>query len=180
MEDQRKFIFVCERRIFRERYSYIWCVLKRNYSVMKWSNADIVNFLDIFRNFECLWNTSHPQYCIRNAREASLKKLMQELSAAGVETANVEALKKKIKNIKDSYRMEVNKVKKSIKSGMGTDEVYTPKLAWFEQADSFWSKVVSGRESSSNLVSTDSLTILVMTTTKCCKHIFVGVIQRIS
>ena len=47
-------------------------------------------FLDIFRNFECLWNTSHPQYCIRNAREASLKKLMQELSAAGVETADVD------------------------------------------------------------------------------------------
>ena len=43
---------------------------------------------------------------------------MQELSSAGVETADVEALKKKIKNIKDSYRMEVNKVKKSIKSGM--------------------------------------------------------------
>ena len=118
MEDQRKFIFACERRIFRERNCFIWCVLKRNYSVMKWSNADIVNFLDIFRNFECLWNTSHPQYCIRNAREASLKKLLQELSAAGVETADVEALKKKIKNIKDSYRMEVNKVKKSIKSGM--------------------------------------------------------------
>ena len=120
---------------------------------MTWSNSEIIDFLDIFRNFECLWNTSHPHYCNHNAREGNLKKLIKELDVAGLEIADVEALKKKIKNIKDSSRFEVSKVEKSTKSGMGAEEVHAPKLAWFQQANSFWSKVVSERESSSNLVS---------------------------
>ncbi|KAG0713798.1 hypothetical protein GWK47_015390 [Chionoecetes opilio] len=38
-----------------------------------------------------------------------------------------------------------------MKRGAGTDDVYKPKLFWFEKADAFWRKVISGRESSSNL-----------------------------
>ncbi len=50
----------------------------------------------------------------------------------------------------------MNKVKKSMKSGAGTDDVYKPKLVWCEKADAIWRNVISGRESSSNLVSTRS------------------------
>lgn len=60
-------------------------------------------------------------------------------------------LKKKIKVLRDSYRLELNKVKHSRKSGAGLDDVYKPKLVWFTVADSFWRNGVSGRESTSNL-----------------------------
>ena len=48
-----------------------------------------------------------------------------------------------MENVKDSSRGEVNKMKKSIKSGMSTNEIYRPMLVWFEQADFFWKNVVT-------------------------------------
>ncbi|GFW41982.1 hypothetical protein TNCV_6901 [Trichonephila clavipes] len=43
-------------------------------------------------------------------------------------------LKAKIKSIKDVYRTELNKIEKSKKSGCGVDDVYVPKLTWFNEA----------------------------------------------
>ena len=94
-----------------------------------------------------------------NAREHSFKCLINELVEAGFEISGEEHLKKKIKNLKDAYRNEINKVKKSMKSGAGTDDVYKPKLVWSEKVDAFWRNVISGRESSSNLVSRKSLKV---------------------
>ena len=122
--------------------------------VLKWSGDEIIRFLDIYRKYEGLWDTNNENYMKRNAREHSFKSLINELIEAGVEIPGEETLRKKIKNLKDAYRNEVNKVKKSMKSGAGTDDVYKPKLVWFEKADAFWRNVISGRESSSNLVST--------------------------
>ena len=64
----------------------------------------------------------------RNAREHSFKSLINELISAGVEIPGEENLRKKIKNLKDAHRNEVNKVKKSMISGVGTDDVYKPKF----------------------------------------------------
>ena len=62
-------------------------------------------FLNIFRNFESLLNTSHQTYCNQNFKEASLKKLLRLFNDAGLVLDDVEALKKKtnIKNRKDSW-----------------------------------------------------------------------------
>ena len=78
---------------------------------------------------------------------------MSELNRRGLNVEDEESLRKKIKSLKDAYRNEVNKIKKSFRSGAGTEDVYKPKLVWFHVADSFWRNVISGRESSSNLVS---------------------------
>jgi len=62
---------------------------------------------------------------------------------------------KKIKNnIKDASRHEAKKVKKSIVSSCGTEDVYKLKLKWFDKSDSFLRNVLTGRKSISNLVST--------------------------
>ena len=64
---------------------------------MKWSNSELVIFLDIFRNVEGLWNTSHQNCCNKNAKVASVKKLLHKLTDAGLVLYDVEALKKKNK-----------------------------------------------------------------------------------
>lgn len=87
-------------------------------------------------------------------RQTNNTSLLIELNEMGFKIPNEEVLKKKIKNIKDVYRNEANKVKKSMKSGAGADDVYKPKLHWFDEADSFLRNVMTGRESSSNLVCT--------------------------
>ena len=73
---------------------------------------------------------------LKNAREHSFKRLYEEHKHAGPELQipDEEALKIKIKSIKDCYRIELNKIKKSRKSGCGTDDVYKPKLVWFNRA----------------------------------------------
>ena len=55
-----------------------------------------------------------------------------------------ESPKRKIENLKDCYRNELNKINRSKKSGAGTDDIYTPKLVWFSKADSFLRNVMAG------------------------------------
>ena len=76
----------------------------------------------------------------KNASEHSFKSLINKLIEAGVEIPGKKNLRKKIKNLKDASRNEVNKVKKYMKSGAGTDDVYKPELFWFKKADAFWRK----------------------------------------
>ncbi|CAH1953439.1 unnamed protein product [Acanthoscelides obtectus] len=59
-------------------------------------------------------------------------------------------LKNKIKNLKDVFRQELAKIERSKKSGCGTEDIYTPKLTWFEAAH-FFAEVLSTRHSNSNL-----------------------------
>ncbi|GBN38065.1 hypothetical protein AVEN_208400-1 [Araneus ventricosus] len=46
--------------------------------------------------------------------------------------ANKDLVQKKISSLRGAYRKESNKVKASMKSGAGTDEVHTPKLWYYD------------------------------------------------
>ncbi|XP_022907986.2 uncharacterized protein [Onthophagus taurus] len=102
---------------------------------MKW-NSNISKFLEIYENFPILWNIKLKNYHDTKLRDAVFEKLTEELKAEGlVEDMTPKQLKSKIKSIKDAYRQELAKIEKSKKSGMGTDDIYTPKLIWFGKAD---------------------------------------------
>ena len=65
---------------------------------LRWSGEDILVFLDIYRNFEALWDTANENYMKRNAREHGMSKLLQEVAAAGLHVKDgEESLKRKIK-----------------------------------------------------------------------------------
>ena len=66
----------------------------------------------------------------KNARERNFTKLFLQLQNSGPEfqISDEETLKRKIKSIKDCYRIELNKIKRSKKSGAGTTDVYKPKF----------------------------------------------------
>ena len=121
-------------------------------NVLKWSGDEIIQFLDIYQKYDVLWNVWDENYGKKNAREHGFDRLVQEVNDEGL-SVDHELLKKKIKSLRDAYRLEVYKIKRSKKSGAGTEDIHKPKLIWFEKADSFWRNVASGRESSSNLVS---------------------------
>jgi len=127
---------------------------------LKWSSNDISRFLLVYRKYESLWDTANENFMRKNARQNNMTNLRMELNDIGFQISNDELLKKKIKNIKDAYRHEANKVKKSMKSGAGAEDIYKPKLNWFHEADAFLRNVMTGRESSSNLVSTSTMYIL--------------------
>lgn len=131
----------------------------RDGSGPRWSGQEIYKFLGVYQKYEELWDTCNEKYPKKNARQISFKKLIKELTEIGYEIPYEEYLRKKIKNIKDVYRNELNKVKKSLKSGTG--DVYEPKLRWFNKADSFLKNVKGGRESSSNLVSCPNMFVFI-------------------
>lgn len=66
-----------------------------------------------------------------------MQKLVTDLEEEGFGNIDIGKLKTKIKSIKDSYRFELNKVKSSMKSGAGTEDIYKPRLAWFAQLIAF-------------------------------------------
>ncbi|KAF5304812.1 hypothetical protein FQR65_LT07829 [Abscondita terminalis] len=51
--------------------------------------------------------------------------------------STIEELRQKIRSIRCTYNQEVDKVKKSMGTGTGVSDVYTPKIVWFSLADSF-------------------------------------------
>ncbi|CAH1985755.1 unnamed protein product [Acanthoscelides obtectus] len=58
--------------------------------------------------------------------------------------ANRDIVVKKINNLRTAYKKELNKIKKSHKSGAGTDEIYTPHLWYFELLSFLYDQEVPG------------------------------------
>lgn len=119
---------------------------------VKWNSDDIFKFLEIYQQFELLWNIRHSEYVNKQKRESAMRRLMSDLQQEGIEVPDISFLRNKIKVIKTTYRQERLKVEESKSSGKGTDDLYVPKLTWFDLADSFLRFVVVTRPSKSNMV----------------------------
>ena len=57
-------------------------------------------------------------------------------------------------NLRTYYGKEITKMKKSNKSGAGTDQLYVSKWPFFTQLHTFLSSIVVQRQTTSNIVST--------------------------
>ena len=113
---------------------------------LKWSADTIIQFLEIYQKHEALWNTADENFLKKNARAQTFNRLVDELLEAGFEIADAETLKRKIKCIKDTYRIEAKRVERSKHSGASDDDIHIPKLAWFEKADAFLKNSIIERE----------------------------------
>lgn len=103
----------------------------------------------------------HKDYCNIKLKDEIFKSFYSELESQGlVEGMDEKQLKTKIKNIKDVYRNELAKIEKSRKNGSGIDDIYYPKLVWFDQPN-FFREVLSTRNSQSNLVSFNITSIII-------------------
>lgn len=120
---------------------------------MKWNTSNIIQFLNVYQQYHLLWNIKDKDYCNTKLKNEIFQRFYNELNENQlIGEMDVKQLKARIKSIKDVYRQELHKIEKSKKSGSGTEEVYSPKLAWFNEAN-YLSEVLSTRNSKSNLVS---------------------------
>ncbi|KAF5282076.1 hypothetical protein FQA39_LY00601 [Lamprigera yunnana] len=122
----------------------------------KWlGGGGVVKFWNIYRKYPCLWDPTSPEYLKRDVKKCAFRDVIKELEDAGLllqeEDQSV---------IRDAYRNELNKIKKSKNSGASTENVYKPKLMWFSVADSFLNSVLSCRISSSNLLYFDKTLLM--------------------
>lgn len=116
---------------------------------MKTKEVDITVFLEYYRQYPCLWDKSDPQYKNRQKRDEAEDILMQ---LCGTEDAKV--IRAKIRSIRGTYNNEIRKINKSAAIASNSDDIYKPKLQWFNYADSFLSKNAEDElDSEPNLVS---------------------------
>ncbi|XP_069615798.1 uncharacterized protein [Ranitomeya imitator] len=93
----------------------------------------IRDFIEIYQSFPCLWKIKSPEYCNREKRKEGYSKLIEFYNRhAPEEQANEAVIKKKIQALRTVWRKELNKVLQTTKSGASTEDVYVPKLWYFE------------------------------------------------
>ncbi|PIO12102.1 hypothetical protein AB205_0030310, partial [Aquarana catesbeiana] len=94
----------------------------------------------------------HPHYNHKQKRQTALEKLL-ELVKPVVPTATILYLKAKIGGLRSTYLRERKKVTDSQISGAAADDVYVPRL-WYYERLRFLSDQTGVRESLSTLPST--------------------------
>jgi len=112
------------------------------------SNFDVLKFLELYQQHPCLYDKSLPEYKDRLKRNQAEDDL---LNSSGL--GSIKDLRCKVRSIRGAYNNELRKVKMSRITGSGTDEVYTPKLKWYNYAHAFLRKNTDHEpESETNLV----------------------------
>lgn len=95
-----------------------------------WSKDLIVELLQLYKSFPCLWKIKSEEYKNKNKKEDAYKCLVTFCKEKGFPEATREFVVKKIQSLRGSFRKELKKVYDSQRSGKGADEVYTPSL-WY-------------------------------------------------
>ncbi|XP_067130333.1 uncharacterized protein [Centruroides vittatus] len=124
------------------------------------SREFLEEFLKIYESEPCLWHVKNKEYHDRSKKEAAYLRLIEKLKEMEP-NANKESVIKKINNIRSAYRKEIKKIKASIKSGAGTEDIYKPKL-WYFELLRFLDDRDTPRSSRSNVDSDDDIDIGVL------------------
>ncbi|XP_037927334.1 uncharacterized protein LOC119661897 isoform X3 [Teleopsis dalmanni] len=95
----------------------------------KWSLKHSVKFLRLYGAHPILWNLSHPDYRVRELRNAA----MEDIAAAMGYGLTAQYVAKKIKIFRITYMQHRKRMLEDVKKGKGTDL----QLRWFPLADSF-------------------------------------------
>ncbi|KAF5275783.1 hypothetical protein FQR65_LT16528 [Abscondita terminalis] len=115
---------------------------------MRWSERETVKFVELYREHECLWDVTKPCYRNNQMRQAALEQIVQTME---IEDFTIADARQKVKSLRNTYSQELQKIDKSIKSGMGGDDIYTPAVKWFKIMDSFMRHSKAKRATQSNL-----------------------------
>lgn len=122
----------------------------KNTRVMKLQDSETARFLELYHSEIVLYDTSIEEYRDHDLRMAATKRISDALKIPGFGPKEVIS---KFKNLRNSFCQEMKKIADSERSGAGTDDIYKPKVFWFEHMNSFIRPFVQQRPTQSNLVS---------------------------
>ena len=97
-----------------------------------WAHSALTEFIELYRSEECLWKIKSPSYSNRNLKEQAYQRLLQFVHTFEP-TATKHTITKNKRNIRSTFRREKKKVTASNLSGAGFDQVYVPKLWYYNQ-----------------------------------------------
>jgi len=118
---------------------------------IKFNDSETTQFLVLYSMEKVLYDPSLEEYRDRDLRAAAAKRISHELNIPGFGPKEVIS---KFKNLRSSFCQELKKISDSARSGKGTDDIYKPKVFWFDQMNSFIRPFVQQRPTQSNLVIT--------------------------
>lgn len=104
---------------------------------MEWTNESVIQFLEEYQTEPVIWDPQHPDHRNRNKVADAWERLHKSLNF----NCNISELKKKKDSLMASFRMLLNKKKKSVKSGMGTEELFKPNWFAYEAMEKFLASV---------------------------------------
>ncbi|KAF6213389.1 hypothetical protein GE061_011108 [Apolygus lucorum] len=95
------------------------------------ARQNLEEFIIMYRDLPCLWKTSSKDYHDRRKKDAAYGKLVDKIREIEP-SANKDFVIKKINNLRSSFRKELKKTKQWMTTGSGVEDVYQPKLWYFE------------------------------------------------
>ncbi|KAJ8717683.1 hypothetical protein PYW07_005613 [Mythimna separata] len=94
------------------------------------TEADMARLVELYKDYDCLWDMKHDFYKDRDARQAAYNEIAEKLNIPNLKSTDIP---NKIKNLRSSYYQEIKKVRRSVRLG---GSVYQPRVSWFSTLDS--------------------------------------------
>ncbi|XP_047516078.1 uncharacterized protein LOC125056822 [Pieris napi] len=113
---------------------------------MKLSEGETLKLVQLYGENECLWDIKSLNYRNKEMRSTALQNMAQQMQIEGLTSTEV---KNKIKAIRATYYLELDKIQKSTKSG-ASGNVYVPKVKWFQELDGFIKNAIVKRKTMDN------------------------------
>ncbi|KAG8443374.1 hypothetical protein GDO86_011970 [Hymenochirus boettgeri] len=88
-------------------------------------------FIRVYRSLPCLWKVKSADY-FNKQKKYQAYEILLELCRSVFPIANIEFVKHKIANLRTVFKKELKKVELSRKSGATPENIYVPRLWYFE------------------------------------------------
>ncbi|KAM4049113.1 uncharacterized protein ACNLHF_006287 [Anomaloglossus baeobatrachus] len=97
------------------------------------NEAFIREFIDHYQALTCLWQIKSKDYSNKVVKRRAYLELVDIVKKHyPTEEVDINVVKKKIQGLRTVFKKEVKKIEDSKRSGAGTDEIYTPRLWYFD------------------------------------------------
>ncbi|XP_022188952.2 uncharacterized protein LOC111047498 [Nilaparvata lugens] len=88
-------------------------------------------FIKLYESLPCLWQVKNKEYRKKHLREAAYNKLLEKLREIEPDSDR-DYVVRKINSFRSCFRRELQKRNSSIRSGASGDDIYKPKLWYFD------------------------------------------------
>ncbi|XP_056387651.1 uncharacterized protein LOC130282838 isoform X2 [Hyla sarda] len=116
------------RSSLRNPYKKWWSPAK---SSRAGAHKFLKEFIDMYRSFPCLWNVKISDYSNKQKRLKAYESMVN-LCRSVCPSANIQFVKHKIANLRTVFKKEFNKVQVSKKTATSAEDVYVPRLWYFD------------------------------------------------
>ncbi|CAH1998879.1 unnamed protein product [Acanthoscelides obtectus] len=95
------------------------------------SRAFVQEFIGIYKELPCLWQTKSKEYLDRDKKNEAYKILVKKLQTIQPD-ATKNTVVTKINSLRGGFRREYKKVVNSKRNGSGSDDIYIPSLWYYD------------------------------------------------